>query len=163
MSNANERANALAQRLEQGANELASLAEGLTDSQWNTVVPGDGRTVGVLVNHVASVYPIEVQLAQVIASGQPVTGVTYDDIASMNAEHAQKNQAIAIQDTVVLLRENSKAAADSVREFTDEQLDTATSVSLNGDAPLTAQFFIEDHALRHSYHHLSKIKSALDF
>lgn len=162
MPSANGRANALADRLEQGANALAQLAEGLTESQWNTVVPGDGRTVGILVNHVATVYPIEVQLAQVIASGEPVTGVTYDDIAAMNAEHAQKNGTIGIKETVELLKKNSQDAANAVREFTDEQLDTATLVSLNADAPLTAQFFIEDHALRHSYHHLSKIKKALE-
>ena len=27
--------------------------------------------------------------------------------------------------------------------------------------PLTAQFLIEDHALRHSWHHLAKIKAVL--
>jgi hypothetical protein len=43
----------------------------------------------------------------------------------------------------------------------DEVLDRAAPVSLNGDAPLTAQFFIEDHALRHSWHHLAKIRGAL--
>ncbi len=44
------------------------------------------------------------------------------------------------------------------RVFTDEQLDRAAPVSLNADAPLTTQFFIEDHALRHSWRHLAKIK-----
>jgi hypothetical protein len=34
-------------------------------------------------------------------------------------------------------------------------------VSLNADAPLTTQFFIEDHALRHSFHHLARIRAAL--
>jgi len=34
-------------------------------------------------------------------------------------------------------------------------------VSLCGDAPLTAQFFIEDHALRHSFHHLAKMRAAV--
>jgi hypothetical protein len=34
-------------------------------------------------------------------------------------------------------------------------------VSFYADAPLTCQFFIEDHALRHSYHHLAKIRAAL--
>jgi hypothetical protein len=34
-------------------------------------------------------------------------------------------------------------------------------VSLNADAPLTCQFFLEDHAVRHSYHHLAKIRAAL--
>jgi len=48
-----------------------------------------------------------------------------------------------------------------VRAMSDEELDRANKVSLNGDAPLTTQFFIEDHALRHSWHHLAKIRAAL--
>ncbi|NNK73138.1 MAG: hypothetical protein HKO94_08090 [Flavobacteriaceae bacterium] len=43
--------------------------------------------------------------------------------------------------------------------FTDAELDSSERISLNADAPLTAQFFIEDHALRHSFHHLAKIKT----
>jgi len=34
-------------------------------------------------------------------------------------------------------------------------------VSLNADAPLTPQFLIEDHALRHRWRHLAKIKAVL--
>jgi len=34
-------------------------------------------------------------------------------------------------------------------------------VSLNADAPLTCQFMLEDHAVRHSYHHLAAIRRAL--
>jgi hypothetical protein len=48
-----------------------------------------------------------------------------------------------------------------VRALTDAQLDSAAPFSLNADAPLTSQFVIEDHALRHSWHHLAKIKAAL--
>jgi hypothetical protein len=40
--------------------------------------------------------------------------------------------------------------------------DRAATVSLNADATLTAQFFIEDHALRHSFHHLASIQAALN-
>ena len=47
------------------------------------------------------------------------------------------------------------------RALSDEELDRAAPISLNADAPLTCQFFIEDHALRHSYHHLARIQEAL--
>ena len=60
-----------------------------------------------------------------------------------------------------LLRRNSAAAAAAIRTLTDEQLSTAVLVSLYGNAPLTCQFMLEDHAVRHSYHHLAKIKDAL--
>jgi len=81
----NPRARALADRIEQGANALATFAEGLSDAEWNTAVPGDGRSVGVTVHHVANMYPIEVELAQVLASGKAIEGVTWAAIADMNA------------------------------------------------------------------------------
>jgi hypothetical protein len=157
----NTRAKALAQRIEQGASALAAFAEGLSDAQWKITVLPDGRSVGIIVHHVASVYPIEIQLATLIASGKPVEGVTWGVVAGMNAKHAHEHAAVGRQDTVDLLRGNSRAAAEAVRAFTDEQLDCATLVSLYANAPVTAQFMIEDHALRHSWHHLARIKAAL--
>jgi DinB family protein len=151
----------LADRIEQGAAALATFADGLNDSEWRTPCPGDGRTVGVIVHHVGNVYPIEVELAQVLAAGKPIEGVTWAVIADVNAKHAKEKAAVTKAEAVAFLRKNSKAAADAVRLFTDEQLDRANTVSLYGDPPLTAQFFIEDHALRHSWHHLAKIKAAL--
>ena len=53
------------------------------------------------------------------------------------------------------------AAAAAIRALSDEELDQNAPVSLNSDAPLTCQFVLEDHAVRHSYHHLAKIKAAL--
>ena len=155
------RAALLAQRIEQGAHALAAFAQGLSDAQWHTVVPPDGRQVGVIIHHVASVYPIEIHLATEIASGNPIEGVTWGVVAEMNAKHAHEHAAAGKHDTIELLRRNSHSAAEAVRAFTDEQLDRAAPVSLNADAPLTAQFLIEDHALRHSWHHLAKIKAAL--
>jgi uncharacterized damage-inducible protein DinB len=161
MSNSNNRANALADRLILGAMKLAKFAEGLSDSEWDTPVLGDGRTIGVVVHHVASVYPIEVELAQILGKGNPITEVTKEAIDTMNAEHAIENEQSDRQKTLDLLRTNSENAANAIREFTDEELDNSALVSLYHDAPLTAQFFIEDHALRHSFHHLGKIKASL--
>jgi hypothetical protein len=155
------RAEALADRVEQGAQALAAFAESLSDAEWRMNVPKDGRPIGVIVHHVASVYPIEVQLAQTLGGGKPVTGVTWDGVAHMNAEHAHNNGTVGKPETLALLRRNSKSAADAVRAFSDEQLDAAAPVSLNAEAPLTAQFIIEDHALRHSFHHLARIRAAV--
>lgn len=157
----NPRARALAERIEQGAAALAAFAEKLTDAEWNTVVPGDGRTVGLTVHHVANMYPIEVELAQVLASGKPIEGVTWDAVAGINKKHAHEHAKCTKAEALEFLRRNSKAAADAVRAMKDEDLDRAAPVSLNADAPLTAQFFIEDHALRHSFHHLGRIRAAL--
>jgi hypothetical protein len=157
----NQTANALADRLEQGARALIEFASTLTDAQWQTPLSKDGRKIGVIVHHVASVYPIEVQLAQTLAAGQPVTGVTWADIHAMNAKHAIDNANVSRQEAIDLLRRNSADAAAAIRALSDAQLAAAAPVSLYEDAPLTCQFMLEDHAVRHSYHHLFLIRRAL--
>ena len=61
-----------------------------------------------------------------------------------------------------LLRRNSALAAAAIRALSDDQLSQAAPVSLYSDAPLTCQFVLEDHAVRHSYHHLARIRKALN-
>jgi hypothetical protein len=156
-----QRANALADRLEQGARALIAFASSLTDAEWQTRLAKDGRTIGVIVHHVASVYPVEIQLAQTLAEGKPVIGLTADDIDLMNARHAAENARVTTEAAIELLRQNSAAAAAAIRALSDEQLASAAPVSLYADAPLTCQFVLEDHAVRHSYHHLARIRRAL--
>jgi len=158
------RAEELAKRIERGATQLAAFAEELTEAEWRTRVPESGepgRSVGVIVHHVASVYPIEIELAQIIAGGRPVTDVSWDVVAKLNAEHAEQHEKVTQTAAIELLLENSRAAAAAVRAFTDAELDRAAPFSLCDGAPVTAQFVIEDHALRHSWHHLAGIQAAL--
>ena len=151
-------ADALADRLEQGAQALASFAASLTDAQWTTRCMPDGRTVGVIVHHVAFVYPIEIEIAQIIASGKPMTGLTMDDVHALNAKHAVDNAAVTKEAAIEALRANSAVAAAAIRALSDEQLRQAAPASLYADAPVTCQFVLEDHAVRHSYHHLVRLR-----
>ena len=156
------RAELLATRIEQGAAGLAAFAEGLSEAEWRTPVSAtDRRSVGVVVHHVAAVYPIEVDLARAIAGGNAVTEVTWEVVADLNARNAREQAEIAKADALALLRKNSREAAAAVRTFTDEQLDTAAPFSLSAGAPVTAQFVIEDHPVRHSWHHLAGIRKTL--
>jgi hypothetical protein len=156
------RADLLADRIEEGAAGLAAFVEGLSEAEWRAPVSGtDRRSVGVIVHHVASVYPIEVDLARAIASGTAVTDVTWEVVAELNAKHSQEHAGITKDAALKLLRNNSRAAAGAVRAFTDAELDRAAPFSLSFGAPVTAQFVIEDHAVRHSWHHLARIRKAL--
>jgi hypothetical protein len=155
------RSDALADRLEEGARALADFASGLTDAEWTTRGAKDDRKVGVLVHHVATMYPLEIQLAQALAAGKPVAGVTWEMVHDMNAKHARQYDAVTKQEALDLLLKNSTAAATAIRALSDEELDRAAPVSLNSDAPLTCQFMLEDHAVRHSYHHLAAIQRAI--
>jgi ubiquinone/menaquinone biosynthesis C-methylase UbiE len=158
----NRRAESLADRIEEGAAGLAAFAEGLSDAEWSMPVSAtDRRSIGVIVHHVASVYPVEIELARAIASGKAVTDVTVEVVAEMNAKHAHDQAGVTKAAALELLRRNSREAAAAVRAFTDDELDRAAPFSLSFGAPVTAQFVIEDHALRHSWHHLARIRTAL--
>src|SRR3954469_19185452 len=94
---ATRRSSALADRLEQGARALIAVASGLGDAEWQTRIPGDGRKIGVVVHHVATMYPLEIQLAQTLAAGKPVTGVTWELVHQMNAAHMAENDAVTLE------------------------------------------------------------------
>ena len=147
---------------QQGAVKLAAFVEGLSEAEWRAPVsPTDNRSIGVIVHHGAAVYSIEIELTQAIASGKPVLDVTWELVAELNAEHFQRCPSIAKSAALELLRRNSHESAYAVRGFTDEQLDTAAPFSLSFGAPVTARFVMEEHALRHRWHHLAGVKKAL--
>jgi hypothetical protein len=156
------RAELLADRIEEGAAVLAAFAKGLSEKEWRAPVSAtDRRSAGVIVHHVASMYPIEIDVARAVANGKAVTDVTWDVVAELNAKHAHEHAEVTKDAALELLRRNSHEAAAAVRAFTNEELDRAVPFSLSFGAPVTAQFVIEDHALRHSWHHLARIRTAL--
>src|SRR5580704_2897939 len=117
------RAESLANRIEEGAAGLAAFAEKLSEAEWQTPLSArDRRSVGVIVHHVAVVYPIEIQLAQAAASGKSVADVTWELVADLNAKYAREHAHITKAVALELLRKNSREAATAVRVFTDEQL-----------------------------------------
>ena len=160
-SSAGRRAERLARRVEEGADNLASFVEEVSPGEWRAPASTtDRRSIGVIVHHVASAYPVEIDLARAIASGK-VTDVTSEVVAELNARHAKEHAGVTKEAALELLRRNSCEAAAAVRTFTDEELDRAASFSLSYGAPVTAQFVIEDHAVRHSWHHLARLRTAL--
>ena len=156
-----KRANALADRLEQGVAELAAYVGELTNSEWMLPVR-DGRSINVIVHHVGNMYPIEIEAARAIARGEAVLDVTWDDVAAINEKHAIEFASVAPAEALGFLLRNSKEAANAIRGFTDAELDTAAPFSLSYGAIVTAQFVIEDHAMRHAWHHLARIRSAVE-
>jgi len=152
---------ALAARLEEGAGALGELALALSPAEWQMPIPKDGRKVGVVVHHVASMYPIEIDLARLVASGTPVRDLVWETVHEINAKHAVDHDGVTREEAVELLARNSANAAAAIRELTDAELASAVPNSLYGGAPLTCQFVLEDHAVRHAFHHLAKIRAAV--
>src|SRR5688500_17901076 len=94
--------------------------------------------------------------------GKPVRDVTSTAVVHLHAGHVKQYPGVTKEAALDLLRRNSSAAAVAIRSLDDEDLNQAAPVSLNSDAPLTCQFLLEDHAVRHSYHHLARIRAALE-
>jgi hypothetical protein len=156
-----KRSNALAERLEDGVRSLVTFIGSTTDAEWKTPIYHDWRTVGIVVHHVASIMPLEIELAMTVAKGKAVVGLTWDTVHQINAEHARANPSPTKDEALDLLRKNAGEAAAAIRALSDAELDRGLPVSMYSDAPLTAQFLLEDHAVRHAYHHLAKIRGAL--
>src|SRR5687768_6077684 len=92
-----QRTNALANSLEGGARALANFASTLTVEQWQARLRKDGRKVGVIVHHVATVYPLEIQFAQSVIGSKPAS-ITGEDVNEMNAGHARANDEVTKED-----------------------------------------------------------------
>jgi hypothetical protein len=155
------RANKLADRIEEGAALLAAVAQELTPEQWATPVLPDGRTVGVIVHHVANMYPIELDVVRSALAQDVISDVTWDIVADINAAHAAEHAGVTKASALALLARNSTSAANEVRNLTDAELDRAVPFSLSYDAPVTVQYIIEDHPMRHPWHHLARIQRTL--
>ena len=70
---------ALAKRVEQGAESLAQFAETLSDAQWRSTVAPDGRQVGVIIAAAREHVPVEIDLRETgldYAAARPVTGTS---------------------------------------------------------------------------------------
>src|SRR4029079_6626277 len=130
------RAELLANRIEEGAAGLAAFAEGLSDAEGRTPMSAkDRRTVGLIVHHVASMYPVEIDLARAVASGKAAPEVTWELVAEINAKHAREQERVTKAAALDLLRRNSREAAAAVRAFTDEELNGVAPVGLSFGAP----------------------------
>src|SRR5262245_57687870 len=106
------RAESLANRIEEGADTLAAFVEGLSESEWKCPVTAtDRRPIGVIVHHVASMYPIEVDAARTIASGKPLTDVTWEVVSQLNGKHAEEQSKVTKSAALELLHRNSREAA----------------------------------------------------
>src|SRR4026209_1307011 len=132
-----QRSNALAERLEQGARALADLANTPTDAEWQAAGATDRRKIGALVHHAATMYPREIGLAQTLAAGKPIAGLSWDAVHEINAGHAKERDAVTKAEALDLLRRNSAEAAAAIRALSDAELDRAAPLPPNPDPPPT--------------------------
>jgi hypothetical protein len=155
------RASVLADRVKQGAENLISAVENLTDAQWQTPCGDERRSVGVLVHHVGTMYPVEASVAKQLAETGGLPGVDWAAVDGINAEHAANHATPDKAETIAMVRENVRVAVDAVNALSDADLDRLAPNALAWNAPMTVQNFVENHPIAHPYIHLESIRAAL--
>jgi hypothetical protein len=155
------RAEQLAQRVEQGAHDLIAAVQHLSEEQWRTPCGDENRSLGVLVHHVGAMYPLEADVVRTLAAEGGMPGLGWEAVNGINADHATTNADVDPATAMHLVHQNSALAAEVVRNLTDEQLDRVAPNGLHWSAPLTVQFFVEQHPIAHPYIHLESITTAL--
>ncbi len=142
--------------------KVTAVAAACTPAQWQTVVPEEERTVGVVFHHIAFAYPFIGKWASKVANGEALPQLTYDDIHNLNHQHAQGNKAVTQAETVALLGENVTAVCAQIRALQDEQLAKTAPFALIGNQEINAQQVIEWFLLNHANNHLEAIQETLD-
>ena len=75
-------------------------------------------------------YPIEIHLASELASGKRVEGVTWDDVAEINAKHAREHAGVGKLD------QHFRQVQDDVAQV----VTSATKINKRGDRIVALEF-----------------------
>jgi uncharacterized damage-inducible protein DinB len=149
-----ERAAALADSFAQANQAAMEFARSCSEEQWQTVVPGEGWTVGVVLHHIAEGHATGLRWLEAMSRGEAVTDTT-GDIDEWNVEHAGRSAGVGIDQTIDLLRENGARTEAAFRRLSDEELDRtapfgpADGMTLPTDGMATA---LAGHAREHLAH-----------
>jgi uncharacterized damage-inducible protein DinB len=153
----NHRSAELAQRLSTLNQEILDFVERCPDSVWRAPCPDDGRSVGVVAHHIASSYPLLVQVVELVANGAPIPPITQEQLDHANAEHAIQHAQCTSEEVAHLLRTHGAAATATVSRLTDAQLDRLSQGELFG-MQMSTQQVIELVLLGHTQLHFDRLR-----
>jgi hypothetical protein len=154
-----ERAASLADALAAVNAESITFAESCTDTQWHTVVPGEGWPVGVVLHHIAEGHANGLKWLEAMASGMPVTD-SGPDIDEWNVEHAARCADVGVVETVALLTQNGARVEAAIRRLTDDELDQTAPFGPAGGRALPAEQMAAVTA-QHARGHLDHAREAV--
>jgi AcrR family transcriptional regulator len=164
MSQTATRAARYASEFEAAQDEFIRLVESLSDEQWRMQGKNfpermndedEGRSVGVIADHVAQVEPFIVERIQVMLAGDVPAPV---DFRVVNAKHAAAHAGVKQADVVSRLRANQKSIASAVRAIPDSQLDKMRETPVG---PMSIAQRLERVLIGHIKAHEGSIRAAI--
>ena len=138
-----------------------SVMMNCTETQWRAQVEEEGRTVGVVLHHIAYAYPFVVQWAVGLAQGEGAPAVTYDDVHALNHQHAEAQANVDSAATLALLKTNAAAAAEQLGQLSDADLQTSAPFALIGGQPISVQQMVQWFLINHAENHIKAIHKSI--
>jgi hypothetical protein len=144
-------AHQLAEEIVRSRDGIAAMARGCRPEQWRArPLAGDGRPVGVVIDHVADSYRYMGRWIRRLVAGDPIE-VSAEIIDALNARHAEAAANVTKEEAFDHLQECGDEFASLVRSFSDADLDS-------GDGRVRRFALI---AIRHAGDHGAEIETGL--
>lgn len=152
----------LASRLNAQLIQLRYVIEGCDDATWAAACPGEGRTVGVVAQHITG-HTALAHFAVAVAAGEssPFASFTTADIDQSNARFAAERAATTRAAALAELREQGAAAVDAVKQLTAEDLSRTQPMAFAGGAHLSAGQILAGPLLGHVAGHFANLQKAV--
>jgi hypothetical protein len=159
------RSERFAAEFETAQNDFIRLVESVDEKDWSLVGQNypqrmndedEGRTVGVIADHVAESGPMILGRLQAVLEGRPPASF---DARTSNARHAMERAGVTRDDVLARLRSNTGRISDAVRAIPDEQLDMTVDTLVG---PMSVAQRIERVLIGHVKFHHGSIQAAVD-
>jgi hypothetical protein len=122
---ASRRAEALAAGFRAENEALIALVTGMDEHDWRADCPQEGRSVGVVIGHIAEGHLIIGEIVRAIATGRSLPVQAYRTVeqgAAVNARQARRIATRTRDDTLRTLHANTKRMARFIERLSDEDL-----------------------------------------
>jgi hypothetical protein len=147
------RAESLAKRVEQANNSLLEAVEATNDGQWKAKVADGEWPQGFAGYHAAASIGSISGMVQALASGQPFTPISMDQIEAGNAATFKEHADCKKDEVLGMIRANSPASVQMVRGLSDEELDRKVSLLIGGPemtVEQVAEMLLVGHTMGHT-------------
>jgi hypothetical protein len=157
---ASRRAAALAASFRAENEALIALVTSMNEHDWTADCPKEGRSVGVVVGHIAEGHLIIGGIVRAIAAGRPLPVQAYrtaEQGAAVNSRQARRLATKTRDDTLRTLRANAERMARFLDRLSDEDLRR----EIVGFPGLTLADEIERGLIGHLQGHAGAVRLAL--
>ena len=157
---ASKRAAALAAAFRAENEALLALVTAMDENDWTADCPQEGRSVGVVVGHIAEGHLIIGGIVRAIAAARPLPVQAYRTVeqgAALNTRQAQRLATKTRDDTLRTLRANAERMDRFIERLSDEDLQR----EIVGFPGLTLADEIERGLIGHLTVHAGAVRLAL--